>query len=118
MDKTEIVIQNYVKDDIHKHFEACEKLLINAYELGFKRGAEKQKNTANWIRATSQTLPYGETIQMLICDDSGDKPRYYVDAGTCYGEICIVDNDLLHGDLIAWKRLDSVPSIEICKELR
>lgn len=103
-------------DDINAEITMLYQLITDVYKKGYKKGQEK--TSSDWIRAISQTPPYGETIQMLICDDSGDNQYYYVDAGTCYGEICIVDNDLLHGDLIAWKRLDKVPSIEICKELR
>ena len=116
MDKANIVAENYAKTDIN--WDVVNQLMSEIYKAGFKRGIEKQQNVVNWTRTISQTPPYGETIQMLICDDSGDNPYYYVDAGTCYGDICIVDNDLLFGKMIAWKRLDPVPSIEICNKLR
>jgi len=116
MDKANIVAENYAKTDIN--WDVVNQLMSEIYKAGFKRGIEKQQNVVNWIRTISQTPPYGETIQMLICDDSGDNPYYYVDAGTCYGDICIVDNDLLFGKMIAWKKLDDVPSMEICNKLR
>lgn len=54
--------------------------------------------------------PTQETVQLAIRDDSGDTTSYGVIAGwRLMDDIFISDNDVVRGEVYAWKPLDDVP---------
>lgn len=116
MDKIDIVASNYAEDDVN--FDEFDKLLIEVYTAGFRRGASKRVEISGWFPTNESLPPEGDDLQLLIYDDRCDIPSVCVQVGKRFGVYYIVDNDVVLGDVIGYKPLDKPPTLEICKEMR
>jgi len=113
--KIEIVAKNYFHND--DYLSNLKSLLEKIYIDGFKKGVEKTEQTEQWIFCKDKEPPAIENVQIMVVDDCGDTPYTYSECGWKLGDNWVVNNDVLHDEVVAWKPMSKSLSVEQLKEM-
>ena len=112
--KIEIVAKNYFKEQLKEY--NLQELMENIYVGGFKKGVEKAEQTEQWIFCKDKKPPAIENVQIMVVDDHGDNPYVYSTVGWNIDDYWIVDNDIVCGEVVAWKPVSKPLSLNVLKE--
>lgn len=103
--KKKIVIDNYFKEECTVD-TSIREAFAKGFEIGLKKGIELSKETIDnitWNRTEDILPPEEEPVEITILDEYGDTICRYVSVGWYYEGFWVVNNEICHLNIIAWK---------------